>query len=203
MKKIIILLLVFTTSILQSQNENGEIIYSIRMVKNNKISKKIDSINLKNSKTKDTPINKLMNSFKKSISNFDDVEFQLTFNNNESHYAYIEAMDTENSELSNMLRSAIIESDRKYNYNYKAKIVSKQSEFEGEKYIIKSHIDSLKWKLVNEKKTINGYQCSKATTIKYKKYPSGIKEIPVIAWYSLDLSIPIGPGRYNGLPGLL
>ena len=198
MKQIITFLLIFFTLTIISQN--GEITYSIKMDKNNTISKKIDSTN---ANPTSASMDVLMGALKKSISNFDDVEFKLTFNDNESHYAYIEAMDTENSELPNMLRNMIIESGRKYNYNYKTKIISKQSEFEGEKYIIKSHSDSLKWKFENDKKTINGYKCNKATTVKYKKYPSGIKEIPVTAWYSLDLLIPIGPGRYNGLPGLI
>lgn len=200
MKKIITLFLMFIIMIGYSQNNSGEIIYSIKVKKNNKLTKKADSIN---SKTKDASIAKLMNSITKSINNFDDVEFRLTFNKNESYYSYIEEMDTENSELSNMLKDVIIESNKKYNYNYKAKIVSMQTEFDGKKYIINSNVDSLKWKLNDNEKIINNYKCSKATTIKYKEYPSGIKEVPVTAWYSLDIPIPAGPGRYNGLPGLI
>lgn len=54
---------------------------------------------------------------------------------------------------------------------------------------------NLKWKLFDEIKIINGYICNKAQLdYKGRKY---------IAYYSKEISIPDGPYKFYGLPGII
>lgn len=51
------------------------------------------------------------------------------------------------------------------------------------------------WKIENEVKSINGFSCQKATITKYGRN--------FIAWYAKEITIPDGPYKFNGLPGLI
>jgi GLPGLI family protein len=73
----------------------------------------------------------------------------------------------------------------------------------GEKFIVKSNIDSINWILKNEEKIINGYKCSKAETFKITKNNRGIFKKPVIAWYCPSIPYNFGPKGYAGLPGMI
>ena len=54
---------------------------------------------------------------------------------------------------------------------------------------------SLKWKIENETELIEGYACSKAiTSYAGRTY---------IAWFSPEIALPVGPYKFNGLPGLI
>jgi GLPGLI family protein len=64
---------------------------------------------------------------------------------------------------------------------------------------IKDSIPKHDWKLREDKKTILGFNCKKATTT--SNY-TGVEQ-NVIAWYAEDLAINDGPTVYNGLPGLI
>ncbi|WP_419869908.1 GLPGLI family protein [Chryseobacterium sp. CT-SW4] len=53
----------------------------------------------------------------------------------------------------------------------------------------------MQWKLIGEKKTILGYECYKAETdFRGRSYT---------AWYTPAISIPDGPYKFSGLPGLI
>lgn len=52
-----------------------------------------------------------------------------------------------------------------------------------------------KWKLSSEFKTLLGYKCQKA------EIEFGGRSW--VAWYALDIPIPDGPYKFNGLPGLI
>lgn len=62
-------------------------------------------------------------------------------------------------------------------------------------YRAKYKSDAIIWKLVNEKKTINGYDCRKAeTSFAGRNY---------IAWYAEEIPMSDGPYKFQGLPGLI
>ncbi|WP_124641393.1 GLPGLI family protein [Amniculibacterium aquaticum] len=66
--------------------------------------------------------------------------------------------------------------------------------FMDDKLGYKEKVD-LKWKIENETKEIDGIVCSKATTEKYgRKW---------VAYFSTRYPFPIGPYKFNGLPGLV
>lgn len=63
-----------------------------------------------------------------------------------------------------------------------------------ELYAIKES-NNIKWKLTNEKKIINGYDCKKASVTYYGRQ--------WIAWYTTKIPVNVGPYKFNGLPGLI
>lgn len=61
-----------------------------------------------------------------------------------------------------------------------------------------------KWILHNETKIIDGYTCYKATAELIRNNGStGIYKFPIVAWYSPKIAIPFGPLGYGDLPGLI
>lgn len=55
--------------------------------------------------------------------------------------------------------------------------------------------EDFKWKLINEQKVILGYVCDKATTTYAGR--------EYVAWYTKEISVPDGPYKFQGLPGLI
>ncbi len=51
------------------------------------------------------------------------------------------------------------------------------------------------WKITSEKKTIKGYQCYKATVDYAGRSWT--------AWFASEISVPFGPYKFKGLPGLI
>ncbi len=200
---------IFLLGISLSFAQQGTAIYGFRF-KNNIESEmvgKIDSI-----KTKSVTIKKFYSKIKDDIlkvgEEIDDVTFTLTFNNKYSLFEVteqVEPMDIDNNSNSfkSLVKDAFTKSSRKYNYFFKTKKVVQQSEFEDKNYLITIPLDSIGWKLENEQKKIGKFICYKAVTLKKRKYPSGIRKIPVVAWYCPSIPIPVGPYEYNGLPGLI
>lgn len=64
--------------------------------------------------------------------------------------------------------------------------------------------NSIKWKITEETKVINGYKTQKATAESYNTDGRGDWDYgDAIAWFTQDIPLPIGPERYYGLPGLI
>jgi len=64
-------------------------------------------------------------------------------------------------------------------------------------YVIQDSINCQNWKIKNDMKEIAGHICMNAS------YYDPIREKEVIAWFALDLPVPIGPDKYCGLPGMI
>ena len=73
----------------------------------------------------------------------------------------------------------------------------------GELFLVKSDIDSLNWTLIKESKKIDKYLCYKATTTFILRNNKGDHETIVTAWYTPEIPIRFGPGKYCNLPGLI
>jgi GLPGLI family protein len=62
-------------------------------------------------------------------------------------------------------------------------------------YYVKEKKQNINWKLEKETKTIGTYNCNKATAVfRGREY---------IAWYTLEIPVPFGPWKLQGLPGLI
>lgn len=61
--------------------------------------------------------------------------------------------------------------------------------------IVKDTLSAKGWSITNEKKTINGLNCTKATRKK--------DGITAIAWFAPSIPIQEGPFYFSGLPGLI
>ena len=56
-------------------------------------------------------------------------------------------------------------------------------------------LNNLNWKIKNEFKTVLGFKCQKAETVKYGRTWT--------AWFTTDIPFQYGPYKFNGLPGLI
>jgi len=63
-------------------------------------------------------------------------------------------------------------------------------------YVIDDTVKPQAWKLADESKTILGHTCKKATV-------KTLMGSDVVAWYTEDIPVPIGPENFNGLPGAI
>ena len=64
---------------------------------------------------------------------------------------------------------------------------------------ISDNMPKYEWNLINEYKTISGYKCKKATTIKRMLG----RTINIVAWYCEEIGINDGPMDFSGLPGFI
>ena len=62
-------------------------------------------------------------------------------------------------------------------------------------FLVKDVYHNFNWKISNETKTIFGYNCIKATT--------SYRGRDWIAWFAPEISVPFGPWKLHGLPGLI
>lgn len=69
-------------------------------------------------------------------------------------------------------------------------------EFMGKKYIVKAETKRMPWKLGSGTKQLLGYACKDASFTDENKRQ-------IIAWYTEDIRVPIGPEGFHGLPGLI
>ena len=80
--------------------------------------------------------------------------------------------------------------------NYSSGRLLEEATLAEKKYIITDTIRQQPWKLSDETTTFLGHPCKKATTTT----PRGGK---VVAWYTGDIPVPVGPEQFSGLPGAI
>ncbi|TCQ98919.1 GLPGLI family protein [Sphingobacterium sp. JUb20] len=66
----------------------------------------------------------------------------------------------------------------------------------GESMFIKDKGISIKWKFTNERMDIGGYECRRANGVLNDS-------IYVVAFYSEEIQVPLGPSIFGGLPGII
>ncbi|WP_338409344.1 GLPGLI family protein [uncultured Flavobacterium sp.] len=166
---------------------------------------------------------KLMAVMKKSF----EETYVLNFTNFESLYQKeqkLEVPNTNNGSVNfKMITSGNNES--KLYKNFKNKQFITNEDIFGKEFLITDSLKIFNWKLINEQKKIGNYTCYKAQIIKpvtdedlkeyeeiKKKQELGKtsffimnepKEEIIEAWYTLDIPVSNGPGKYWGLPGLI
>lgn len=68
--------------------------------------------------------------------------------------------------------------------------------FQGNPVIVRDSLPNYSWNILEkETKKIGDFLCKKATT--------NFRGSEIIAWYTEELSIPFGPWKFKGLPGLI
>ena len=96
-----------------------------------------------------------------------------------------------------------------------------QNEVFGKVFLIEDELEKRDWVLTNETKNIGQYTCYKATMTREQEVVQTrisvngdndvededaepeMEEITVTAWYAPEIPVNNGPGRYQGLPGLI
>jgi GLPGLI family protein len=117
----------------------------------------------------------------------------MYFNENESRY--IDSEETTDDELK--YSYAFKKEKYEIRKNYKQKTQNDVIEMLGKVYLIDDSLKTQSWKIKNDIKEVAGHICMNAVredTLKMQK---------ITAWFALDISIPAGPERNYGLPGLI
>jgi GLPGLI family protein len=78
----------------------------------------------------------------------------------------------------------------------KKKRVTEMREFMTRRFLIDRDFKQYDWKITGNQKEIAGYACMEAT----RTDPEGKK---IAVWFAPQIEIPLGPGLYNNLPGMV
>lgn len=80
-----------------------------------------------------------------------------------------------------------------YDFNKNQKL--EQVEYLTRLFLVNSEIEAVPWKLGSEKKKVLDYTCMKATMI--------LDDQDIVAWFSPEIPVSLGPSVFGGLPGLI
>ncbi|MEQ8905587.1 GLPGLI family protein [Ekhidna sp.] len=124
---------------------------------------------------------------------------QLIFNEKEAIYKSIKNQEDINQEVTAgndrmrfRMRGA---NDNEYYTNLSDNSSINKMEFFGRDFLVEGGENQLEWKVSSEMKMVGKYQAIKATSMR--------DTIPVIAWFTPQIPVSLGPGNYRGLPGMI
>jgi GLPGLI family protein len=196
---VVLVMMLLITVNSRAQNYNGEVTYAIvpnftaKTIDKEKNGKELDAETKKSREM----ISLMMNAAMEES----DVAIVLRFNGRESIVQPIEALNNEATVIDFAAITAksmgVIYTD----YNTMSTLMVDDSF--GDRLIVPDSLNRFRWELTNERKEIGGYQCLKATGVKFNYEDEGIEEVPITAWYTPEIPIPTGPAGYGGLPGLI
>ncbi|WP_405563610.1 GLPGLI family protein [Polaribacter sp. Asnod6-C07] len=189
MKFNLLLIYLFFSTTIFSQQLTGKVTYIVSMESYSK--EKIDSIS-KKLKTKKVKMDKWMRDV---FENTPNVNAYLEFSNDESLYYVEDKMQNDGKPIFNVNRT-FAGGDRRYYKNTKTNEYFNESNTFGELFLIE--INPKKWKITQESKKIGRYLCFKAIDIE-----STNKKIKPVVWFTPEIPVSFGPLKYNGLPGLV
>ena len=182
MKYIILLFFVLVTSATNAQL-SGEIIYEEKMNLHKRIPPERAEM-------------------KEMIPEFRTENMVLLFNEKEAVYKKYEdpnAEETEDVDMSQQGRRRFGIRNMRSNHilyqNYEADERVEQREFFDKKFLITGEPHLYTWKLEGETKDVGDYTAHKAT------YSDSNRTL--VAWFVPELAVPLGPGEYGQLPGLI
>ena len=211
---ILTLLLAFSTITLSAQNFQGKAYYT---------SKANYNLALTNRQMSET----MKDRIKEQLKSISTQNYILEFNSDVSLFIEEEKIEEVTTPMgqNRMTGMKMIlgsQDDGNFYKDLSKGIYINQKDLYGKIFSIKDSLKAFDWKLENELKVIGNYTCFKATTTINNKNPvtlpfnrnpekdkkkEGIKAEPeviiVTAWYTVDIPIKQGPGRFWGLPGLI
>ncbi len=124
---------------------------------------------------------------------------ELYFNDTESYYKEDEtaAEESEDNPFGGKTRRWRMGggSSAKYYFNTAENKTLIADNMMDKEFLITSEIEKHEWKVSPDQAEIAGYVCMKAETV--------IDSTNVIAWFTPQIPISIGPGKYTGLPGAI
>lgn len=129
-----------------------------------------------------------------------DIQFDLLFENNLAVFKNEKILSLDKNQIFNKM-ALLYCSKGTYLTNTKEKAQILITNFDGSEMKVKIPFEEQNdWKLTKESKEIEGFVCYKA--IKTVTVPKGKRNI--IAWYTPEIPISLGPKEYVGqLPGLI
>ncbi|MCT4664532.1 MAG: GLPGLI family protein [Flavobacteriales bacterium] len=177
----------------------------------------IDFSNMKAPPERQKRIKGMLNeaSMKQYVLQFDSKGRSLyTKPNNESAES---ASSSHRAKRMAMMSTLLNQGSSQYFVDTKAQQTIDKREMYGKTFSIQNALGNFEWEITGETKKIGKYTCVKALA-KTKEYPPfepkfGKKrsekqkieqiESEIIAWFTLDIPVPYGPDKFNGLPGLI
>jgi GLPGLI family protein len=182
---LLIIALLFSSSLLISQNNTGEIVFE-------------DKINIH----KNLPPE--MEAMKDRIPEFRESKKILYFNSEEALYINKPKDEKELKEQQEFRGEGRRgprggRFGRNENNKFYTNIADKKSidfrNFFGKDFLIEGNREALKWKITGDQKQVGSYLCQKAT------FQDSTQNI--IAWFTPMIPVSSGPDNYFGLPGMI
>jgi GLPGLI family protein len=128
--------------------------------------------------------------------------YQLLFNEEITSFSLEDSMTDEgHSEFYNALAKTYI-SYVDFYFDYKNQ---KELEYLSDGTLLEQKIPKLNWQITSESKTIDQYECYKAT-YSFNYFSSRDKKNQtrtIIGWFAPSLPFAYGPKNFHGLPGLI
>ena len=199
----------FVLQIIHAQEFTGKAVYKT----SSKSSFKISSEN--NPGIDD----KMQEELQKRIQKMNQKTFVLDFDTYSSIYKEEETLSAPKLQVGGMKTMVMSFGDfgnaSVYFKNIKEKRFSNQTEIMGKRFLVKDKLPEYKWELSSETKKIGNYTCYKATFTEEVENKNAIfqdgksleevnkETIITTAWYTPQISVGNGPGKYQGLPGLI
>jgi GLPGLI family protein len=145
--------------------------------------------------------------------------FELLFGNNQSLWRSLPKSEGDNNTITNGSATMVIHYGGADDITYfdfsKSRRVDKKESFDNI-FIIEDTISKLQWKLTDETKTILGHNARKAITqkigsrmrVSFENGQMKRESVPdtssIVAWFSTDFPVTVGPQEYQGqLPGAI
>lgn len=112
-------------------------------------------------------------------------------------------IDNFNNEISVILSKSFGETKGTFFTMIKTQNLLLQKELDSRIFLIKMPFSEFNWTVTSIQKKFGNYTCYKATMSFPRTTVSGIKQIPVIGYFTTEIPYYYGPARYVGLPGLV
>jgi GLPGLI family protein len=184
-KKIITLLIILGFSFFSYSQNSGKAYYKKTSTHNFEDIKGLDS--------------KIMSSFKSVNNSINNMEFLLMFNDSLAIYEEIKKLEVEGNGSKTKFTKVFSGYNGPSYYNFKTKkTIQKQGS-----YLVEKSFTDYEWVLTKDKLIIDHLTCYKATTTLKLQGRRGEILRPVVAWYTTDINLSIGPDGFGGLPGLI
>jgi len=129
---------------------------------------------------------------KENLPQFKTGYYQFSFSNNKSNYKF-NRWD-EKAKVPEYMRTN--DEQNIYYFDHNLNKIYQQKSIFGSNIMIEDSIPAIKWRLTNESRLIEGFNCRKAVGIINDS-------VYVFAFYTEEILIPGGPCSINGLPGMI
>ena len=136
--------------------------------------------------------------FKDMVPQFRKTQSELYFHKGQSLYKHLPPSEDELAERATQgrrMRFAFRNAENTVWIDYENHARIESREFMDKKFLIKGEPEKYPWKLTGETKQVGEYLCQKATFQDTSDQ--------VVAWFTINVPVPLGPGRYGQLPGLI
>jgi len=179
MKKILQIVIIFT-------------IASIRVNAQQFIDKAVIEFEVKTNIKKTMSNSSWAEMIKENLPQFKTGYYQFSFSNNKSNYKF-NRWD-EKAKVPEYMRTN--DEQNIYYFDHNLNKIYQQKSIFGSNIMIEDSIPAIKWRLTNESRLIEGFNCRKAVGIINDS-------VYVFAFYTEEILIPGGPCSINGLPGMI